>query len=164
VLPPDGYLTLEGRIKELNNRGGEKISPGLKCPVEPEIRDDIWIKLMGNVAFNPISALTRATLAEMCRHVPTRELVRQAMEETLAIAAALGSHPDISIDRRIDGAERVGDHKTSTLQDLERGKPLELDALITAVVELAELTPVPAPTLRMIQALSELLARTARVG
>jgi 2-dehydropantoate 2-reductase len=136
------------------------VAGGLKCPVEPDIRQDIWIKLMGNVAFNPISALTRATLAGMCRHEPTRDLVREAMHETLAIAAALGSHPDISIDRRIDGAERVGEHKTSTLQDLERNRPLELDALITAVVELADLTGVPAPALRMIHALCDLLARS----
>jgi 2-dehydropantoate 2-reductase len=133
------------------------VAGGLKCPVEPEIRDDVWIKLMGNVAFNPISALTRATLVAICRHPPAREVVRAAMQETLAVAAALGSQPDIAIDRRIDGAERVGEHKTSTLQDLERGKPLELDALITAVVELAELTGVQAPTLRIIRALAELI-------
>ena len=136
------------------------IAGGLKCPVEPDIRADVWIKLMGNVAFNPISALTRATLGAMCRHAPTRRVVRDAMQETLEIAAALGSCPDISIERRIDGAERVGEHRTSTLQDLERARPLELDALITAVVELAELTAVSAPTLRMIQALCDLLSRS----
>ncbi|MGW1552923.1 2-dehydropantoate 2-reductase, partial [Streptomyces sp. NPDC002346] len=114
------------------------IAGGLKCPVEPNLRDDIWIKLMGNVAFNPISALTRATMVEICRHPPTRRLVAQLMEETLDIAARVGSTPDISIEKRLRGAEGVGDHKTSMLQDLEAGKQLELDAIVTAVVEMAD--------------------------
>jgi 2-dehydropantoate 2-reductase len=136
------------------------VAGGLKCPVEERIRDEIWVKLMGNVAFNPLSALTRATLADMCRHPPTRRLVAQMMEETLEIAHAVGAQPSVSIERRLAGAERVGEHKPSTLQDLEAGKPLELAALIDAVVELADLTGIDAPCLRAVAAPSALLAET----
>jgi 2-dehydropantoate 2-reductase len=140
------------------------IAGGLKCPVESDLRNDIWIKLMGNVAFNPLSALTRATMVEMCQHRHTRQLVIQLMEEALDIAARLGSTPDISIDKRLRGAENVGHHKTSMLQDLEAGKQLELDAIVTAVVELADLTGAPAPTLRTIHAATDLLARSCPPG
>ncbi|MEV4730637.1 2-dehydropantoate 2-reductase [Saccharopolyspora sp. NPDC049426] len=140
------------------------IAGGLKCPVEDDIRRDIWIKLMGNVAFNPISALTGATLAGMCRHSGVRELVAAMMRESLEIAGALGCSPDIAIDRRLAGAERTGDHKTSTLQDLERGKPLELEAMLTAVVELADLVGAEAPTLRTVNALGDLLGQRLAPG
>jgi 2-dehydropantoate 2-reductase len=153
---PDG--TISARCKDFSEA---MIAGGLKCPVEQNVRDDIWIKLMGNVAFNPLSALTRATMAEMCEHTGTRELVATMMAETLAIARAAGSDPQISIDKRIDGAQRVGHHKTSMLQDLEAGKALEIDAIIGAVVELAALTGVPAPTLGNVHAAIGLLARTA---
>lgn len=133
---------------------------GLKCPVEQDLRDDIWIKLLGNISFNPISALSRATMAEICGHGDARALVAAMMRETLDVAARLGSRPEISIERRLAGAERVGHHKTSTLQDLERGKPLELDVLLAAVVELADLTGTPVPTLRTIHAVADLLNRT----
>ncbi|GHB08898.1 2-dehydropantoate 2-reductase [Streptomyces chryseus] len=112
---------------------------GLKCPVEPDLRNDIWI----------------------CRHPDTRALVESMMRETLAVATAVGCRPGISVERRITGAERVGDHKTSTLQDLEKGKPLELDVLLAAVVELAGVTGTPVPTLRAIHALADLLAQTS---
>ncbi|WJV45225.1 2-dehydropantoate 2-reductase [Streptomyces flavofungini] len=135
---------------------------GLKCPVEPDVRGDIWIKLLGNISFNPISALARATMREMCLHGGTRRVIEIMMAETLAVAAALGCEPDISIERRLAGAERVGDHRTSTLQDLERGRPLELDVLLAAVVELAEITGVRVPTLRTVHALSDLLAHGMR--
>ncbi|MFE5614526.1 2-dehydropantoate 2-reductase [Streptomyces sp. NPDC056470] len=135
---------------------------GLKCPVEPELRHDIWIKLLGNISFNPISALARATMRQMCLHGGTRQVIEQMMHETLAVAAALGCRPDISVERRLAGAERVGDHRTSTLQDLERGKPLELDVLLAAVVELADVTDVPVPALRTVHALSDLLATQSR--
>jgi 2-dehydropantoate 2-reductase len=136
------------------------IAGGLKCPVEPNIRDDVWIKLMGNVAFNPLSALTRATLAAMCRHQPTRRLVSSLMEETLEIARRLGQTPEISIERRLAGAERVGEHRTSTLQDLEQGKRLELAPMTGALVELADLTEVDAPSLRAVGAAVDLLDLT----
>lgn len=133
------------------------IAGGLKCPIEPDLRKDIWLKLMGNIAFNPISALTRATMAGICRHLTTRELVVRMMRETLDVAARLDAHPEISIERRLAGAERAGEHKTSTLQDLEKGKPLELDVIMQAVVELADLTGAEAPTLRVVAALADLL-------
>ncbi|MFD7159009.1 2-dehydropantoate 2-reductase [Kribbella sp. NPDC059898] len=138
------------------------VAGGLKCPVEADIRNDIWIKLLGNAAFNPISALARATMVEIATHQGTRQMVRMMMEESLAIAAALGCHPDISVDKRLDGAKRVGEHKTSMLQDLEKDKPLELDVILAAVVELADLTGVPAPTLRAVHAVADLLA--SKVG
>lgn len=156
---PSGELS--ERCKALSEA---MIAGGLKCPVEENLRDDIWIKLMGNVAFNPLSALTRATMVEMCQDPNTRQVVIQLMEETLDIAARLGCTPDISIDKRLRGAENVGHHKTSMLQDLEAGKQLELDAIVSAVVELADLTKAPAPTLRTVHAATGLLARTCGVA
>jgi 2-dehydropantoate 2-reductase len=136
------------------------IAGGLKCPIEEDVRDEIWVKLMGNVAFNPLSALTRSTMGQICRDEHARRLVATMMEETLEIAEAVGAHPQISIEKRLRGAEKVGEHKTSTLQDLEAGKPLELAAIIGAVVELADLTGIEAPALRAIDAASSLLAET----
>jgi 2-dehydropantoate 2-reductase len=136
------------------------IAGGLKSPVEPNLRDDIWIKLMGNAVFNPLSALTRATMVEICEHPGTRRLAEKTMEEILDIAARVGSTPQISVEKRMRGAAGVGHHKTSMLQDLEAGKQLELDAIVTAVVELADITGAPAPTLRAIHAATDLLART----
>ncbi|MGH3314069.1 MAG: 2-dehydropantoate 2-reductase [Streptomyces sp.] len=133
---------------------------GLKCPVEADLRNDIWIKLLGNIAFNPLSALSRATMAQICHHQDTRALVATMMRETLAVAAAVGCRPEMSVERRLAGAERVGDHKTSTLQDLESGKPMELDVLLAAVVELAALTGTPVPKLCAIHAVTDLLAQT----
>ncbi|WP_151770204.1 2-dehydropantoate 2-reductase [Streptomyces abyssomicinicus] len=138
--------------------GDAMVAGGLKCPVEPDLRDDIWVKLLGNATFNPISALTRATMRQMCVHGGTRRVVETMMTETLSIAEALGCTVGVTVERRLAGAERVGDHRTSTLQDLERGKPLELDVLLTALTELADLTGVEAPTLRTVHALSDLLA------
>lgn len=150
---PDGSIS--ARCREFADA---MIAGGLKCPVEPDLRRDIWIKLMGNIAFNPISALTRATMLGICKHGDTREVVVRMMRETLDVAARLGVRPDVSIERRMAGAERTGEHKTSTLQDLEKGKPLELDAILAAVVELADLTGAPVPTLRVVNALAGLLS------
>lgn len=151
---PDGDVSLRA-----TTFADAMVAGGLKCPVEANLRDDIWIKLMGNIAFNPLSALTRATMSGICRHPGTRALVATMMEETLEVAHRVGSHPEISVQRRLAGAERAGDHKTSTLQDLERGRPMELDVLLTAVVELADLTGAEVPTLRTITALADLLNR-----
>ncbi|MDT0318854.1 2-dehydropantoate 2-reductase [Streptomyces millisiae] len=137
------------------------VAGGLKCPVESDLRNDIWVKLMGNVAFNPLSALTRATMVQIATHPGARRLVGSMMAETLAVARATGSTPGVSIDRRLAGAERVGHHRTSMLQDLEAGKEMETGAILGAVVELAELTGVPAPTLRDVHAAVDLLARTS---
>lgn len=151
---PDG--TMSNRCRTFSDA---MVEGGLKCPVEADLRNDIWIKLMGNIAFNPLSALTRATMIEMCRHRDTRELVTTMMRETLDVAGRLGCRPEISIDRRLAGAEKVGDHKPSTLQDLEKGKPLELEPVLTAVIELAELTGAEVPTLRTVNALTDLVNR-----
>jgi 2-dehydropantoate 2-reductase len=151
----------DGTITERCERFSEAmIAGGLKCPVEENIRDEIWVKLMGNAVFNPLSVLTGATLSAMCRHPETRALVAKMMEEALDIAHAVGARPRVSIERRLAGAERVGEHKTSTLQDFEAGKPLELAAIIDAVIELADLAEVDAPSMRAIAAASALLAET----
>jgi 2-dehydropantoate 2-reductase len=135
------------------------VAGGLKCPVETDLRADIWLKLMGNVAFNPISVLTRATMGEIAAHPGTRRLVLGMMHETAEIAARLGSPPKISVERRFEGAARVGDHKTSMLMDFEAGKPLESDVLLSAPVELARLVGVPAQNLELVAALIDLLTR-----
>jgi 2-dehydropantoate 2-reductase len=133
------------------------IAGGLKCPVEKDLRSDIWLKLLGNVAFNPVSVLTRAAMGEIAGHPGTRQLVLAMMHETAMIADRLGSPPKISVERRFEGAARVGDHKTSMLMDFEAGKPLETDVLLRAPVELARLTGVPAPSLELVLALIDLL-------
>jgi len=135
------------------------VAGGLKCPIEKDLRSDIWLKLMGNVAFNPISVLTGATMGEIAEHPGTRELVLGMMRETAAIAASLGNPPRISVERRFEGAAKVGDHKTSMLMDFEAGKPLESDALLKAPVELARLAGVPAPNLETVNALIDLLTQ-----
>jgi 2-dehydropantoate 2-reductase len=151
---PDGSIS--GRCTAFSNA---MIAGGLKCPVEKDLRADIWLKLLGNVAFNPVSVLTRATMGEIAAHPGTRQLVLSMMNEAAEIAARLGSPPRISVERRFDGAAKVGDHKTSMLMDFEAGKPLETDVLLTAPVELARLAGVPAPSLEMVHALIGLLTR-----
>ncbi|MGH2874386.1 MAG: 2-dehydropantoate 2-reductase, partial [Solirubrobacteraceae bacterium] len=136
------------------------IAGGLKCPVEPELRNDVWIKLLGNVAFNPLSALTRATMVQIATDPGTRALVTAVMTETLAVARALGREPSVSIERRLAGAQAVGEHRTSMLQDLEAGKRLELAPVIGAVVELASLVDVDTPATSAIHAATALLDRT----
>jgi 2-dehydropantoate 2-reductase len=151
---PDG--TISGRCTAFSQA---MVAGGLKCPIEKDLRSDIWLKLMGNVAFNPISVLTGATMGEIAAHPGTRELVLGMMRETAAIAASLGNPPRISVERRFEGAARVGDHKTSMLMDFEAGKPLESDALLKAPVELARLAGVPAPNLETVNALIDLLTQ-----
>ena len=129
---------------------------GLKCPVLADLRPEVWLKLLGNVAFNPVSVLTGATMGEIAAHPGTRQLVLAMMRETAAIAAALGSPPRISVERRFEGAAKVGDHKTSMLMDYEAGKPLETDVLLAAPIELARLAGLPAPTLELVHALIDL--------
>ena len=131
-----------------------------------DIRSQIWLKLMGNAAFNPISALTGATMTGICQHPATRALVARVMQEVLDVAAAAGDPPPsaFTVERRLAGAERVGDHKTSMLQDLENGKPLETAALLTAVIEIADLTGVPTPSLRAIEATVDLMWQTRSAG
>jgi 2-dehydropantoate 2-reductase len=133
---------------------------GLRCPVEKDLRSDIWLKLLGNVAFNPVSVLTGATMGEIGAHPGTRELVLSMMNETAEVGQALGYPPKVSIERRFEGAAKVGDHKTSMLMDYEAGKPLESDVLLRAPVELARLAGVPAPSLEMVAALIDLLTKS----
>ena len=152
---PDGSLS--GRCAEFS---AAMISGGLKCPVEPDIRNDVWIKLLGNVAFNPLSALTRATMAVIATDPATRALVTTVMQETIDVAEHLGRRPQVSIERRLSGAESVGAHRTSMLQDLEADKPLELAPVIGAVVELAELVDVEIPATFALYAATALLDRS----
>jgi len=140
------------------------IAGGLKAPVEPNIRPEIWLKLLGNAAFNPISALTRATLVEMTDDPLIEPMVEGMMREAVAVAAALDVEIPVSIEKRIDGARRVGAHKTSMLQDLEARKTFELDALTGAVVELGRLTGTPTPATAQVYALTKLLEKSALAG
>ena len=130
---------------------------GFKSRVLTDIRSVLWVKAWGNLAFNPISALTGATLAEICRTQATRDLAAQMMTEASHIAEALGVSIRISVERRIAGAEAVGEHKTSMLQDAEAGRPLELDPLVGVFVELGELTGVPTPAISSVYGLASLL-------
>jgi 2-dehydropantoate 2-reductase len=133
------------------------IAAGFRCPITPRFRHEIWVKLLGNVAFNPISALTRGTLEELVRHPDASQTIRAIMAETEAVAARLGIELPISIDQRMAGAEKVGAHKTSMLQDLEAGRPMELEAVVGAVVELGDKLGVPVPTTRTVYACAKML-------
>ena len=137
------------------------IAGGLKAPVRPRIRDEIWIKLWGNLSFNPISALTAATLDVLCADEGTRGVARAMMVEAQTIGEALGVKFGIDVDRRIAGGAAVGAHKTSMLQDLERHRPMEIDALISSVQELGRLTGTPTPTIDTVLALVRLRGRMA---
>ena len=133
---------------------------GFKAPVSSDLRSEIWLKLWGNLTFNPVSALTHATLARICRFPLTRDLAASMMREAQTVAESLGVRFRISIDKRIAGAEAVGEHKTSMLQDVERGRELELEALLGAVVELARITSTPTPHIDAVYACASLLAAT----
>lgn len=126
------------------------IAGGLRCPVDARLREQIWLKLIGNAALNPISALTGATLGQLGRSADARALVRTIMEECASVASALGVDLPVSIDRRLEAAFAVGEHKTSMLQDLEAGKPLELDCMTGAVIEIASRLGVSVPHTRAV--------------
>ena len=145
---PDGTRT--PRIERLS---AALIDAGFKAPIRPRIRDEIWVKLWGNMAFNPVSALTGATLVRLAQEPALHTLIRALMLEGRAVGEALGIKFGIDVDKRIAGAAEVGEHKTSMLQDLERGRPMEIDALLGAVVELGELLEQPMPTARTVLAL-----------
>ncbi|MBZ9658405.1 2-dehydropantoate 2-reductase [Mesorhizobium sp. ESP-6-4] len=136
----------------------EMVKAGLQAPVREDIRSEIWVKLWGNLSFNPISALTGATLAAIVGDEATRAVARAMMLEAQAIGEKLGVRFLIPVDRRIKGAGDVGEHKTSMLQDLERGRPMEIDALVTAVQELGRLTGQPTPIIDTVLALVRRLA------
>ena len=137
------------------------IAAGLKAPVRPRIRDEIWVKLWGNLCFNPVSALTGATLATITGRPDLRALCRAMMAEAQLVAESLGIRFAVSLEKRIDSAAEVGEHKTSMLQDLERGRPMEIDALLGAVIELGAITGQPMPTCDTVLALVRQRAREA---
>ena len=133
---------------------------GFKAPVLDDIRAEIWLKLWGNLTFNPISSLSHSTLVDICRYPPSRELATAMMREAQAVAHKLGIEFRVSLEKRIAGAEKVGKHKTSMLQDVEAGRAPEIDALVGAVVELARLTETATPHIDTVYSLVRLLART----
>ena len=172
VSEPGTITHVEGNRFSLGEPSGEKsaraqrlsealTAAGLKAPVRPRLRDEIWVKLWGNLSFNPISALTHATLDVLCTDPGTRAVARAMMVEAQAIAEKLGVSFPINVDRRIDGGAAVGAHRTSMLQDLQAGRPLEIDALTGSVAELGRLTATPTPNIDTVLALVRLRAKTA---
>jgi 2-dehydropantoate 2-reductase len=138
------------------------VRAGLKTRILTDIRAEIWLKAVGTLAFNPISSLTHATMAEICQFPDTRHLATTMMTEAQTIAEKLGITLRLTIERRIQGAEAVGAHKTSMLQDVEAGRPLEIEALIGAVVEMGRLTQTPTPAIDIVYALTKLLDKRVR--
>jgi 2-dehydropantoate 2-reductase len=132
---------------------------GFKAPISSDIRSEIWLKVWGNLSFNPISALTHSTLEDICLYAPTRALAASMMQEAQAIGEKLGVQFKVSLEKRIAGAQAVGQHKTSMLQDVEQGRALELQALVAAVMELGQVTGTPTPTIDAVYALASLLAK-----
>jgi 2-dehydropantoate 2-reductase len=152
----------DGSKSERATRLSEALqAAGLKAPVRPRLRDEIWVKLWGNLSFNPISALTHATLDVLCTDPGTRSVARGMMLEAQAIAEKLGVKFPIDVDRRIDGGAAVGAHRTSMLQDLLAGRPMEIDALVASVQELGRLTETPTPTIDTVLALVGLRGKVA---
>jgi 2-dehydropantoate 2-reductase len=173
VVEPGVIEVLEGNRFSLGEPDGSRservqsissmlIKAGLKAPVQTQIRNEIWLKVLGNATLNPVSALTRATLVEIVTSPVTRDLVRTLMEEVDAVARAMGAQMPLSIDKRMEGAAATGAHRTSMLQDLDGGRPLEVDALLGAVVELADGAGVSVPSLRVVYRLTKLLDEARR--
>jgi 2-dehydropantoate 2-reductase len=172
VVEPGVIKHIEGNRFSLGEPDGSKsdravalskalMSAGLKAPVRPKLRDEIWVKLWGNLSFNPISALTHATLDVLCTDPSIREVARGMMVEAQEIAEKLGVKFPIDVERRIDGGAAVGAHRTSMWQDLDQGRPMEIDALVKSVQELGVLTKTATPTIDTVLALIQLRAKTA---
>jgi 2-dehydropantoate 2-reductase len=155
VGEPDGSVT--PRIETLSEA---LVRAGFNAPIARDIRSEIWLKLWGSLSFNPISALTHATLAQICEFPGTRALAAAMMREAQVVAERLGVRIRIPLEKRIAGAQRVGEHKTSMLQDVEQGRSLELEAILGAVLDLAQMTDVPAPHSEAVYACASLLAKT----
>ena len=164
-------------LGELDGRRSERVESlshllaraGFKAPVQTRLRNEIWLKLVGNATLNPVSAVTRATMGEMLASPAGRETMRSLMQEVEAVARSLDVELPVSIDKRIEGAAAVGDHRTSMLQDLEANKPLELDALLGAVIEIAGWNSIEVPRLRVLYGLAKMAeargaANTRREG
>ena len=173
VAEPGVVKQIEGNrfpVGELDGSESERVrmvsetftAAGFKSRVLTDIRSEIWLKLWGNLTFNPISALTHSTLVDICQFPASRELAATMMTEAQTIGERLGAGFRVPMERRIAGAEAVGKHKTSMLQDLEAGKPMEIDGMLGAVVELAEVTDVAVPTLRALYACVSLLNKTVQ--
>jgi 2-dehydropantoate 2-reductase len=171
LVAPGVVKHIEGErfpVGELNGATSARVkkvsdcftNAGFKAPVLEDIRAEIWLKLWGNLTFNPISALSHSTLVDICQYPLTRELAVQMMQEAQAVAHRLGIEFRVTLDKRIAGAEKVGKHKTSMLQDIEAGRGSEIDALVGAVVELGRLTGTPTPHIDTVYALVKLLDRT----
>jgi len=171
LIAPGVVRHIEGErfpLGELDGSSSERVQriaqcfvdAGFKSPVLDDIRAEIWLKLWGNLSFNPISALAHATLVDICQYPLTRELAANMMREAQAVAAKLGIGFRVSLEKRIAGAEKVGKHKTSMLQDVEAGRAPEIDALVGSVVELGRLTETPTPHIDAVYALVKLLARS----
>lgn len=169
IIEPGVVKHNEGNRISLGEPNGERterirkiadalIASGLRAPVTAHLRNEIWVKILGNVAFNPISALTGATLAQMLANPETTALIRNIMQETEALTQKLGVKMQVSIEQRMAGAAKVGEHKTSMLQDLEAGRPLELEAIVGAVLEVGEQIGLPMPHTRAVYACTKLLA------
>jgi 2-dehydropantoate 2-reductase len=154
---PDG-----SRSERVQSISAALVRAGLKAPVQTRIRSEIWLKVLGNATLNPVSALTRATLRQIVESPATRDLVRTLMEEVDSVARSLGVEVPLSIEKRMEGAAATGEHRTSMLQDLEQKRPLEIDALLGAVVELAEGAGVEVPSLRTVYGLTRLLDEVNR--
>lgn len=172
VAEPGTIKHIEGNRFSLGEPDGTKsdravalskalMAAGLKAPVRPRLRDEIWVKLWGNLSFNPISALTHATLDVLCTDEGTRAVARNMMLEAQTIAEKLGVKFPIDVERRIDGGAAVGAHRTSMLQDLDQGRPMEIDALVGSVQELGRVTDTPTPTIDSVLALIKLRGRSA---
>jgi 2-dehydropantoate 2-reductase len=140
------------------------VASGLRCPITSHIRQEIWVKILGNASLNPVSALTRATLVEMIRDPDVSGVIRNIMKEVEAVSHKLGMELPVSIEQRMAGAEKVGEHKTSMLQDLQAGRPMELEALVGSVVELGERLDVAMPYTRAVYGCAKLLARSQAAG
>jgi 2-dehydropantoate 2-reductase len=169
LLAPGVVRHIEGNrlpVGELDGSTSERVkrvsdcftAAGFKAPVLTDIRSEIWLKLWGNLTFNPISALTRCTLVDICRDPLTRELAANMMREAQAIATKLGIAFRVPLERRIAGAEQVGHHKTSMLHDVEAGRELEIDALVGSVAELGRMTQTATPHIDTVLALTKLLS------
>jgi 2-dehydropantoate 2-reductase len=174
VIEPGVTKHIEGNRFSLGEPDGSKSeraislsqalsAAGLKAPVRPKLRDEIWVKLWGNLSFNPISALTHATLDVLCTDEGTRPIARAMMLEAQEIAEKLGVKFPIDVERRIDGGAAVGAHRTSMLQDLDQGRPMEIDALVASVQELGKITQTPTPIIDTVLGLVRLRARTANL-
>lgn len=172
VIEPGVIKHIEGNRFSLGEPDGSKSeravalskalsAAGLKAPVRPRLRDEIWVKLWGNLSFNPISALTHATLDVLCTEPGTRDVARQMMLEAQEIAEKLGVKFPIDVEKRIDGGAAVGAHRTSMLQDLDQGRPMEIDALVGSVQELGRITGTPTPAIDIVLALVQLRAKVA---